>query len=325
MPGSGIRVFGMTLLERLLRGLRDTGVSFDDVTVDVGAQRPLPRLPADVAESLPLRWSRGTGTASARLGLACRNALGGPLLALAADTVLDTRVLAHACQATGNLAFVHGEASQRGALLRIESEPPEDSPAAASLLDIALHAIQSGAAKELAESDFAGYITMLRRNLPPYLFRVSDEENRDRVERFLFWSNYKGSTDFLTKYVYPPVVWACVRPLARWRVHPNWVTSFDWIATFAAVPLFAAGAWLPGLLLAYGMSILDSVDGKLARLTYTSSRFGEIFDHGLDIVHPPVWYMAWAWWLGGGRATSAPFQASLWLLAFYVLDRAVAG
>jgi len=39
-----------------------------------------------------------------------------------------------------------------------------------------------------------------------------------KVERFLFWSNYKGSTDFFTKYVYPPLVWLMVPPLARARV-----------------------------------------------------------------------------------------------------------
>ena len=111
---------------------------------------------------------------------------------------------------------------------------------------------------------------------PPYLFRIPDVDSRNRIERFLFWSNYKGSTDFMTKYVYPPLVWTFVHPLARWRVHPNWVTGFDWLATFATVPLFAGGAWLPGLLLAYLMSVFDSVDGKLARLTYTSSKFGEV-------------------------------------------------
>ncbi|MCB1006956.1 MAG: CDP-alcohol phosphatidyltransferase family protein, partial [Acidimicrobiales bacterium] len=129
-----------------------------------------------------------------------------------------------------------------------------------------------------------------------------------RVERFLFWSNYKGSTDFMTRYVYPPFVWVMVRPLARLRVHPNWVTAVDILATFAAVPFFMAGAWVPGLALAYLMSVLDSVDGKLARVTFTSSKLGEVLDHGLDIVHPPVWYLAWGWALGGASTSSLPWR-----------------
>lgn len=41
------------------------------------------------------------------------------------------------------------------------------------------------------------------------------------------------------------------------------------------------------------MTFLDTVDGKLARVTVTSSRFGDVMDHGLDIIHPPLWYLAW--------------------------------
>jgi phosphatidylglycerophosphate synthase len=40
------------------------------------------------------------------------------------------------------------------------------------------------------------------------------------------------------------------------------------------------------------MSVLDSVDGKLARLTFESTPQGDVLDHGMDIVHPPFWYWA---------------------------------
>jgi len=326
MPSSEIRMFGMTLLERLLRGLQQTGATFREIRVELAGGAPIPdSLPGKLVAALPLRWFRDDRPLSQRFERALRDAGGDPVLALAADAAVDTRVIAHLCATSGSFAFIHGEGEERGAVLRLESELPESAEGDTSLLLIAERAIRIGAAKEFAESDFSGYIALLRRHLAPYLFRIPDTDSRDRIERFLFWSNYKGSTDFMTKYVYPPLVWTFVHPLARRRVHPNWVTGFDWIATFATVPMFAAGAWVPGLLLAYLMSVFDSVDGKLARLTYTSSKFGEVLDHSLDIVHPPVWYMAWAWWLGAGDAASAPFQASLWLLAFYVLDRACAG
>jgi phosphatidylglycerophosphate synthase len=316
----------MSLLERLLRGLRETGAAFRDVHVELAPGSPIPdSLCATLISSLPLSWSQEAGTIGERFRRALRSAAGEPFVALSADTVVDTRVVAHLCTTPGSFAFIHGEAHERGAVLRVDGEFAEPSSEAASLLEISEQAIRGGSAKAFAASDFSGYIAMLRRNLPPYLFRIPDAESRDRAERFLFWSNYKGSTDFMTKYVFPPLVWAFVRPLARWRVHPNWVTGFDWIATFAAIPLFASGAWLPGLFLAYLMSVFDSVDGKLARLTYTSSKFGEFLDHGLDIVHPPLWYMAWAWGLEGGSVSSGLFQASLWLVGFYILDRIVAG
>jgi phosphatidylglycerophosphate synthase len=156
-----------------------------------------------------------------------------------------------------------------------------------------------------------------------YAFRVPDAAALDRAERFLFWSNYKGSTDFMTKYVYPPLVWRLVRPLARWRIHPNWVTGLDVLLALAAIPLFAAGHWVIGLAFGYAMSVLDSVDGKLARLTYRSSAFGDVLDHGLDIVHPPLWYLAWAWALGGGHTGAPVFQLALWMLGLYTADRLV--
>jgi phosphatidylglycerophosphate synthase len=51
------------------------------------------------------------------------------------------------------------------------------------------------------------------------------------------------------------------------------------------------------------MTFLDTVDGKLARVTLTSSRFGHIFDHSLDLLHPPFWYLAWGLGLAGGAET----------------------
>ncbi len=41
------------------------------------------------------------------------------------------------------------------------------------------------------------------------------------------------------------------------------------------------------------MTFLDTVDGKLARVTVTSSQFGNVLDKGLDLIHPPLWYIAW--------------------------------
>src|SRR3546814_17463336 len=55
-----------------------------------------------------------------------------------------------------------------------------------------------------------------------------------------------------------------------------------------------------GLVAAYAMTFLDTVDGKLARVTLTSSPIGNVFDHGIDLVHPPFWW--WAWIVGLAHA-----------------------
>jgi phosphatidylglycerophosphate synthase len=41
------------------------------------------------------------------------------------------------------------------------------------------------------------------------------------------------------------------------------------------------------------MTLLDTVDGKLARVTIQSSRFGHLYDHLIDLLHPPIWYVYW--------------------------------
>jgi len=320
----------MTLLERLLHAVRTAGAELEEVRVELPDGAPVPSdLPAELGDTLPLCWSRGEGAMSSWLDRAFED--GGPLVVLSADTVVDTRVVHHLCAANGSLAFRSGEGEERGAALRLEggltseglgATPRTELPSVLSLAD---DLVERGIAKELVEGDFDTYLTMLRRSLPPYLFKVASPAARGRVERFLFWSNYKGSTDFLTRHVYPPLVWRMLRPLARRRVHPNWITGISWLATAASLPLFAAGAWLPALALSYLMSVLDSVDGKLARLTYKSSSFGQYFDHVLDILHPPLWYMAWGYALGGGSLTAAPFQWSLWMLGFYVADRIITG
>ena len=40
MPGGEIRMFGMTLLERLLRGLLQTGARFREVRVELASNAP---------------------------------------------------------------------------------------------------------------------------------------------------------------------------------------------------------------------------------------------------------------------------------------------
>jgi phosphatidylglycerophosphate synthase len=321
-----IRVFGMTLLERLLRSLLRSGAQLTEVRVALSPESSIPTsIPGKLEQALPLHWCREDAPPARRLRQAQAEAGGEPILVLSADSVVDERIVAHLLGSSGSVAFVDGEGEERSAILRLEGELPEAGDSDPDLPTLAELALRSGAAEALEASGFDSYIGNLRRTLPPYVFRVPDTASRDRVERFLFWSNYKGSTDFLTKYVYPPLVWAMVRPLTHLRVHPNWITGLSWVAAFVAVPLFAMGAWVSSITLAYVMSVLDSVDGKVARLTFTSSKFGELFDHGLDIIHPPIWYLAWGWALGHGDTSSLPFQASLLMFGVYVVDRACAG
>ena len=324
-----IRVFGMSLVERLLHGLRRSGLELDEVKVAVAAddlvvERDHPiRRAVDLGplNELSVTWEGGTESLGQRVARAVQIAPEATWLIMSGETIVDARVLTQLPGLDGQVFFASGEGDERGAILRLGAESIIDEPAATSVLDLTQKLEARGQARPMSSDEFDAYIVELRRDLDPYLFRVSDQAARRRIERFMFWSNYKGSTDFMTKYVWPPFVWILVRPLARWRVHPNWVTAVDIAATFIAIPFWMEGWWATGFVLAYLMSLLDSVDGKLARLTYTYSKLGEILDHGLDLVHPPFWYLAWAWGLSGGDTQSTVFQASIWMFWFYVADR----
>jgi phosphatidylglycerophosphate synthase len=188
--------------------------------------------------------------------------------------------------------------------------------------------VADGTLRAYTQDEFGGFIRKLRRTIPYYVFRVENREKAAQVEKFLFWANYKGSTDFFTRYVYPPFVWVLLGPLARARVHPNAVTIVSIILALGAIPIWVIGetwSFWTGFAMAYGMSVLDSVDGKLARLTFTDSRIGNRMDHGLDMVHPPFWYLAWAVGIGGGSlAWGSPLgTAAILVVVFYVLDRLI--
>lgn len=325
---SGLRVLqeelrGMTEAKAYIESFIENRLAPTEVRIELGPGRSLPRgIPNDLLGKLPIVLSEGEATVRERLSEALRDADGEPLLALSADTEIDVRAIEHVIWSSEPIAFRAGTGGERGALLRLDGLLPTGSGHESDdLLSIAETCLDSGVVKELNPDEFDGYVRKLRRTQPAWLFRVIDSAAASKVEHFLFWSNYKGATDFLTKYVYPPLVWRAVVPLAKRRVRPNTVTVIGILCCFASVPFFAAGWWIPALLLAYTMSILDSVDGKLARVTFTSSRQGDALDHGTDVVHPPIWYCAWAWGLSSGDPYSTVFVASVGLALLYVFDR----
>ena len=320
-----LEVFGMTLIERQLRTVAAAGIEPTEVIIETPPNSPIPTLPTKLTMRFNLRWERGGGSLLERLEHVLRDALGEPLIALEAAAVIDARLLQYLSGQSGSLAACGGEGTKRAAVLRLEGPLQAGGAIDGRLSRLADLGIAQKILTPLMLDVIPCYIEKLRRDLPVYLFRVTDPASRDKAERFLFRSNSKGSTDFFTKYVYPPLVWRTVHLLSRWRVQPNTVTWISVLATLLAVPLFAWQWWWVGFLCAYTMSVLDSVDGKLARLTFTSSWFGNILDHGLGIVHPPLWYFGWAWGLSEGDTDSLMFQAATWMAALYALDRIVAG
>ncbi len=177
-----------------------------------------------------------------------------------------------------------------------------------------------------AELD-ADFWKALRKRETPYAMAVSPA-NRGAVEWRMFMGTYKGATDLVTKHLWPLPAFHATRWLAPRGISPNMVTAAAAILTVLAFWLFLEGRFISGLAAAWAMTFLDTVDGKLARTTLTASKWGDIFDHGIDLLHPPFWYVAWALGLGAiGIAWPGPL---FWwvtgaILGGYVLQRAIEG
>lgn len=184
--------------------------------------------------------------------------------------------------------------------------------------------VEPAGLKRLSPAELA-YNEALRKREPPVLVRLTAENVR-AVEARTFAGSYKGVTDLVTKYWWPRPARIVTRWCALAGLRPNHVTFLGFLLVLAAFWLFWQGQFGWGLVCAWIMTFLDTVDGKLARVTLTSSAIGNVFDHGIDLVHPPFWW--WAWYVGCfGAAVSldAPGIALIVILAGYVLQRVEEG
>ncbi len=182
-----------------------------------------------------------------------------------------------------------------------------------------------GIRTEIPETLSSSYHRRLKKSDPPFVLPIT-EINRGELEQRLFAGSYKGVTDLVTKWVWPrPAQW-CTKVCANLGMSPNQVTLIGFVLVILAAVLFARGQFGWGLLAGWVMTFLDTVDGKLARVTITSTRFGHLFDHLIDLLHPPVWYVAWGLGLGASQVGSPDISLDtvLWvIIAGYIVGRLV--
>jgi phosphatidylglycerophosphate synthase len=182
-----------------------------------------------------------------------------------------------------------------------------------------------GMRTEIPETLSSSYQRSLKKSDPPFVLPITEINRRELEQRLFAWS-YKGVTDLVTKWVWPrPAQWS-TKVCVRFGLSPNQVTSIGFVLAIIATVLFARGRFGWGLLAGWMMTFLDTVDGKLARVTITSSRFGHLFDHVIDLVHPPVWYVAWGLGLGVSHVGSPEISLNitLWvIIGGYLVGRLV--
>ena len=247
------------------------------------------------------------------------------VILLRGDYLFDDRVINYMVGAQDMLLQVSNDQHQSIVAARVSSHLAE--PAA----DI-LKAVDNGRSLpqvkiETLDTLSISFQKRLLKFERPYVLPVTPE-NQKALERRLFDASYKGVTDLVTKWVWPaPARWA-VGQCVRLGLRPNHVTVIGLLLVILAGIFFMRGSYGWGLLAGWMMTFLDTVDGKLARVTVTSSRFGHYFDHLIDLVHPPIWYILWGVGLGVDRldVIGISIAAAGWLiLAGYIIGRLVEG
>jgi len=167
----------------------------------------------------------------------------------------------------------------------------------------------------------------LRKREIPFVMPLRADTAR-QVERAAYDGAYKGVTDVLTLYLWRRPAFYLTRWAAMAGISPNVVTTVGALFCVAAFFLFWQGSYWAGVAAGFTFMVLDTVDGKLARCTGTSSRWGHVFDHGVDLIHPPFWWAAWGVGLDD-YGTPLPLATLTWvlgiILAGYIVQRGIEG
>ena len=167
-----------------------------------------------------------------------------------------------------------------------------------------------------------------RKRERPFVLPL-DPADPEPVERAAYDAAYKGVTDVLTLYLWRSPAFYLTRWAARAGLTPNFVTAGRRGPVRARLlPVLARRLLARASLSGFGFMVLDTVDGKLARCTGASSKWGNVFDHGIDLVHPPFWWWAWAHGLAAYGRPLEPVYATMVLWAIvggYVAQRVIEG
>ncbi len=252
---------------------------------------------------------------------------GDAVLILRGDLLLDPRLIGSLTQSPNVVLEAPTGASRRVVAAHVPAPLAPQARAVVSGEEPAHMLSASNLRVETPSTLASPFHEFLLKSEPPFVEQIRPDTQR-ALEHRLFAGSYKGVTDLVTKWLWPvPAEWA-TRLCVTARLSPNQITAVSVLLVIAAGALFAYGVYGWGLLAAWIMTFLDTVDGKLARVTVTSSRLGNALDKNLDLIHPPLWYLLW----GVGLTVFEPgipgvsLEQALWAIMIgYVAGRLVEG
>ena len=319
------RLWGMTLYEKTMRQLASAGIT--ECVLVTSPQMPPLEIRKDFADWFDLKYKSEifSGNEITTLSSILADHT-GDFVVIHGSSIYDSRLFENLLQAM--------KASEGDRAINIETGTESYLFAINRMTLDRVKAGSDGSLRNLLSNtdlvagiqpdEMDNYIVKLRKHVVPYALPVDSPESLRKAERIAFDSVYKGATDFITKWAYPTPVRLLVKLVSPTPITPNHITIVSVILAFGAIPLYALGVYVPAVIMGIVMSLLDSLDGKLARLTVRSSTVGHYLDHVADVIYLPIWYISLGWSLCAGNLLnfeSVMVQATWALAALYVADR----
>ncbi len=309
------RLFNLSLTERILRQLHVLEARNVCVIISEG-MRPDNFVKTGFEKRFPLalRWIC-TNEPLARI--AGETADKSDYLILEGDGIYDDRILKELLESKSSL-WVRNEKNPeaplalalRGSDVRHFTESgksPKEFLATFSIPTLGTHSMQA-------------YIRFLRKHIEPVLIRLTDPKDIRSIENDLYEKTFKGGMEIVAIYGYRIPVRELTRFFAKTPITPNMVTGVATLCKLGAIPFFFYGHLLTGLLLAFSFIILDSLDGKLARMTFRFSDTADKVDHMTSMPARVGWNFGMCWHFSGGDLTSIPGIAGLIVTVLPFLD-----
>jgi 1L-myo-inositol 1-phosphate cytidylyltransferase / CDP-L-myo-inositol myo-inositolphosphotransferase len=306
-----VRMGGLSLVERAVRTLLSAGM--ERVVVVVGYQAgPVATVvnriaPDRVRAVFAERWELGNGASLAAAEPHSAEERGfllvtmdhvfsdsalEPLLAADRPAVLVDHAPDPSAWAEGTRVSLHEERAV--AFSKDLGDPSIDC--GAFLLPPSAFDAQSRT-QQRGDASLAGAVTELARvhpleavPLPPTAWwqDVDTPEDLRAASNRLRRSLTKDADGPVSRYLNRPISTRASMALAHLPIHPDVVSLVAFLFALAGAWVLAAGAGVAGGLLVLASSILDGVDGEIARLRIRASAAGALLDGVLDRIGDAV-------------------------------------
>ena len=270
------RVGGLTLLERILRQLSDLD-AIKSIVVLKPATVSLP--PASGRVRKPLEYYDVSSAKFWEILCEARDKLAEDFIAVAADFLIDQRLFAWLARQPEDVMLTScegGSVEPAARLSRRSLEPTKPQWAHLQLVAI---------------SSLPSHWEAMHGEVPLHFHQVTDEDDGKAGWKILLDHVQKRTLELPAQYFDPTFENLLIRRLAGTRVTANQVTLLTTLVGFVVTVLYYTGWLRLGVLVAIFVEVLDGVDGKLARITRTTSRAGE-YEHVLDFFYENSWYLA---------------------------------